>query len=84
MAAFVVRSAFGFALAAFCAGGLLFEMSEDSPGTEFVTMYFSLLSFVAGYFLGASPKLKRGASPSSSGPATTVMNADTSGDSASL
>ena len=59
MAYFVVRSMFGFMLAMFCFGGLLYEMQADTSRTEYISMYFSLLSFVAGYFLGASPRLKR-------------------------
>lgn len=83
MANFVVRSMFGFALAMFCAGGLLYEMSHENPATEFITMYFSLLSFVAGYFLGASPRLKRAhKTPSMHGAGSSGSGSDTSMDSA--
>lgn len=79
MANFVVRALFGFALAAFCAGGLLYEMAQDNPAVEFITMYFSMLSFVAGYFLGATPRLKRNRHSSRSGGGTS-SGSDTSMD----
>lgn len=59
LAAFAVRVLFGFVLAFFCMGALVYEMVNGGARTEFVAMYFSLLSFAAGYFLGATPGLKR-------------------------
>ncbi|QKE44404.1 hypothetical protein [Yaravirus sp. 'brasiliensis'] len=59
LAAFAVRVLFGFVLALFCMGALVYEMVHGGARTEFVSMYFSLLSFAAGYFLGATPGLKR-------------------------
>jgi hypothetical protein len=59
LAAFIVRVMFGFFLAAFCMAGLVYEMVEGGSRTEFIAMYFSLLSFAAGYFLGATPGIKR-------------------------
>lgn len=59
LAAFAVRVLFGFVLALFCMGALVYEMVNGGARTEFVAMYFSLLSFAAGYFLGATPGLKR-------------------------
>lgn len=65
---FCVRAVFGFLLAAFCAGCLIYLMIMRVSGSvdectdrtsEFTSMFFSLLSFAAGYFLGASPSVKR-------------------------
>jgi hypothetical protein len=59
VAAFAVRALFGFVLAIFCMGGLIYEMVYGGSRTEFIAMYFSLLSFASGYFLGATPGIKR-------------------------
>lgn len=70
---FCVRAVFGFLLATFCATCLAWLMvmkvtgqteTCSEPTTEFTTMFFSLLSFAAGYFLGASPSVKRNKTPS--------------------
>jgi hypothetical protein len=57
MVVFMTKAFFGFSLAAFSFASLWYEMIQDEPNAEFTTMHFSLISFVAGYFLGSSPRL---------------------------
>lgn len=66
--AFFVRVIFGFLLAIYCGGCLVYLMVNSSLNEHdncstveqgFATMYFSLLSFAAGYFLGATPGVKK-------------------------
>lgn len=57
MVVFMTKTLFGFCLAMFCFASLCYEMLQDVPNPEFTTMHFSLISFVAGYFLGSSPRL---------------------------
>jgi hypothetical protein len=51
-----MRALFGFMLAIFYMGGLIYEMVYGGSCTEFIAMYFSLLSFASG---GATPGIKQ-------------------------
>jgi hypothetical protein len=59
MAEFCVRSIFGFMLTIFCTGAIIYCMVTEISKNEYVTMFFSLLSFAAGFFLGATPTLRK-------------------------
>lgn len=64
MVVFMTRTFFGFVVTFCCFAGLFYMMliPKEEVDSQFTAMYFSLLSFVTGYFLASAGRMPQRAS----------------------